>query len=199
MGVAVITVDQVGSRGADDLVASALAALAAVPALRPFERTAGDEFQGVLDDASALPRVVEPLMRAGSWSVGIGFGDVVRPLPSSARAGRGPAYEHARTAVEAAKGTPWRVCVRAPDPVAATALEGALWLWATVLDRRSPRGWEVADLLEAGATHAEAARTLGISAPAVTQRARAAGIVEGRRAHQLAAYLSARLLEDDTS
>jgi len=201
MRVAVVTVDQVGSRGAADLVAPTLAALAALPTLRAFERTAGDEFQGVLDDAAALPRVVEHLVRAGGWSIGIGFGDVDRPLPPSARAGRGPAYQLARNAVDAAKGTPWRICVRAPDPAAdgAAALETALWLWATVLDRRTTRGWEVADLLEGGATHAQAARALGISAPAVTQRARAAGIVEGRRARELATYLTAQLLEVDVS
>jgi len=197
MRVAVITVDQVGSRGADDLVGPTLEALAGVPVLRPFERTAGDEFQGVLDDPEALPRVVEPLLRSGAWSVGIGVGDVDRPLPPSARAGRGPAYLDARRAVDAAKTTPWRVCVRGPGVDPAGALEAALWLWAGVLARRTARGWEVADLLEAGSTHAEAARSLGITAPAVSQRARAAGIVEGRRARELATYLTARLLEGD--
>ena len=192
-----ITVDQIGSRGAADLVAPTLDALAAIPAVRPFERTAGDEFQGVFDDPEALPRVVEQLLRADDWSVGIGFGEVDRPLPASARAGRGAAYENARHAVDAAKGTPWRVCVRGPDTAPIGALEAALWLWAALLARRTTRGWEVADLLEGGATHAQAARSLGVSAPAVTQRARAAGIVEGRRGRELATYLTARLLEDD--
>jgi hypothetical protein len=194
MRVAVVTVDQVGSRGAADLVASALDDLAGIPMLRGFERTAGDEFQGVLDASHALPGVVEPLLRAGVWSVGVGFGAVDQPLPTTARAGRGPAYENAREAVDAAKGAPWRVCVRGPAPEPAQALETALWLWAALLSRRTTGGWEVADLLDNGASHAEAARALGISAPAVSQRARAAGIVEGRRARELATYLTARLL-----
>jgi hypothetical protein len=192
--VAVVTVDQVGSRGAADLVDSTLEALDGIPMLRGFERTAGDEFQGVLAEPAALPRVVEPLLRTDVWSVGIGIGEVDEPLPATARAGRGTAYEHAREAVDAAKGTPWRVCVRGPEPDAA-ALESALWLWAALLARRTPRGWQVADLLEGGASHAEAAKSLGISPPAVSQRARAAGIVEGRRARELAAYLTARLLD----
>lgn len=195
MRVAVVTVDQVDSRGAADLVEAALDALAALPLLRAFERTAGDEFQGVLDDPAALARAVEPLLRQGAWSVGIGFGQVDEPLPESARAGRGSAYERARDAVEAAKATPWRVSVRGPDPEPVAALEAALWLWAALLARRTSGGWEVADLLEAGASHAEAAQALGISAPAISQRARAAGIVEGRRARELATYLTAQLLE----
>lgn len=194
MPVAVVTVDQVGSRGSADLVDSTLHALVGVPTLRGFERTAGDEFQGVLADPASLPLVVEPLLRTDVWSVGIGIGEVEEPLPATARAGRGPAFQLARDAVDAAKGTPWRVCVRGPEPGAA-ALESALWLWAALLARRTPRGWEVADLLEGGASHAIAARSLGISAPAVSQRARAAGIVEGRRARELAAYLTARLLD----
>jgi hypothetical protein len=195
MGVAVVTVDQVGSRGAADLVEPTLDALAGIPLLRAFERTAGDEFQGVLDDPAALPRVLEPLLRAGVWSLGIGVGDVDGPLPPTARAGRGAAYQRARDAVDAAKGGPWRVCVRGPGPEPADALEAALWLWAALLSRRTARGWEVADLLERGASHAEAARALGVSAPAVSQRARAAGIAEGRRARELATYLTAQCLK----
>jgi hypothetical protein len=191
----VVTVDQVGSRGAADLVEPTLQALADIPLLRPFQRTAGDEFQGVLDDPASLPRVVEPLLRAQAWWVGIGFGDVDQPLPDTARAGRGAAYQHAREAVDAAKGAPWRVCVRGPDLEPTGALEAALWLWAALLARRTSRGWEVADLLERGSSHAEAASALGISAPAVSQRARAAGIVEGRRARELATYLTARLID----
>lgn len=195
MLVAVVTVDQVGSRGAADLVDPALGELAEIPSVRAFERTAGDEFQGVLDDPDALARVVEHLLRGDEWSVGIGFGAVDLPLPISARAGRGAAYQRAREAVDAAKGGPWGVCVRGPDPEPAGALEAALWLWAALLARRTPRGWEVADLLDGGASHAVAARSLGITPPAVSQRARTAGIVEGRRARELASYLTARLMD----
>jgi len=193
--VAVVTVDQVGSRGAADLVDPALGELADIPSVRAFERTAGDEFQGVLDDPDALARVVEHLLRGDEWSVGIGFGAVDLPLPTSARAGRGAAYQRAREAVDAAKGGPWGVCVRGPDSERAGALEAALWLWAALLARRTPGGWEVADLLDSGASHAAAARSLGVTPPAVSQRARAAGIVEGRRARELASYLTARLMD----
>ena len=55
MRVVVLTVDQVESRTGPDQVPAALDALRSVPCLRPFERTVGDELQGVLDEPSALP------------------------------------------------------------------------------------------------------------------------------------------------
>ncbi|WP_395659894.1 helix-turn-helix domain-containing protein [Nocardioides sp.] len=193
MSVLVLTVDQQGSRRSPDRVAETVAALAGVPTLRAFEQTVGDEFQGVLDDPAALPPVVEALLRDGTWHIGIGAGEVEEPLPSHARAGRGPAYLLARDAVTAAKSSPWHLRVCGADP-AARALETTLWLWASVLARRTSRGWEVADLVAEGLSYDEAARRLGISPSAVSQRAQAAGIVESRRARELATELAARLL-----
>ena len=191
--VAVLTVDQRGSRSGTDRVPGTLAALAGIEVLRAFERTAGDEFQGVLDEPGTLPRVVELLLREDSWNIGIGIGEVEEPLPEHARAGRGAAYLHARSAVTAAKNSPWHLRVAGDDPDA-RHLETTLWLWAAVLGRRTPRGWEVADLVDEGLSYEEAGRRLGITQSAVSQRAQAAGIVEGRRARELAGALTADLL-----
>lgn len=195
MRAAVLTIDQRGSTGGSDRVPATLAGLADVGMLRPFERTAGDEFQGVLVDPGALATVVERLLREESWSVGIGIGEVEEPLPESTRAGRGPAYVFAREAVTAAKSAPWRLRVAGDDP-AVRALETTLWLWAAVLSRRTARGWEVADLVDAGATYDQAARRLGVTQSAISQRAQAAGIVEGRRARELVTELVGALLQD---
>lgn len=190
----VLTVDQRGSRRAADRIPDALTALADVPLLLAFERTVGDEFQGVLDDPEALPRVVETLLRDGDWNIGIGVGTIDDPLPDHARAGRGTAYLQARDAVTAAKNSPWRLRVFGEHP-AARALETTLWLWAAVLARRTPGGWEVADLVEReGLAYVEVAQRLGIGQSAVSQRAQAAGIVEGRRARELATDLTRCLL-----
>ncbi len=197
MRAAVFTVDQRGSTkaAATDRVPATLSTLGAVGMLRPFERTAGDEFQGVLDNPAALALVAEQLLRENTWSIGIGIGEVEQPLPESTRAGRGPAYVHAREAVTGAKSAPWRLRVAGDDP-GTRALETTLWLWAAVLGRRTSRGWEVADLVDAGATYEEAAKRLGITQSAVSQRAQAAGIVEGRRARELVTDLTRGLLED---
>jgi hypothetical protein len=197
MDVAVLTVDQRGSRTSPDLVPGTLAALADATLLLPFERTAGDEFQGVLDDPASLARVVETLLREDRWNVGIGIGPVDEPLPDHARAGRGPAYLHARQAVTTAKNSPWHLRVCGDDP-GVRALETTLWLWAAVLARRTTRGWEAADLVDEGLSYEEAGRRLGISQSAVSQRAQAAGIVEGRRARELATELAAGLLGGPT-
>jgi DNA-binding CsgD family transcriptional regulator len=198
--VVVLTVDQRGSRHAEDLIPGALARLAPLPTLLPFERTAGDEFQGVLDDPDAVAAALGELLREDEWYVGIGVGVVEDPLPDHARAGRGPAYLHARSAVSDAKASPWHLRVSA-DPStrhwAARALETTLWLWAAVLGRRSARGWEVADLVAQGLSYAETGKRLGISQSAVSQRAQAAGIVEARRAEELAAVLARILLEEE--
>jgi DNA-binding NarL/FixJ family response regulator len=70
------------------------------------------------------------------------------------------------------------------------ALESAVWLWAALLGRRTARGWEVADLVDQGLTYDQTASRLGITQSAVSQRAAAAGIAEGRRARELVAFLT---------
>ena len=50
----VITADQIGSRRSADLVPALLAGVATIRARADFERTVGDEVQGVLDTADEL-------------------------------------------------------------------------------------------------------------------------------------------------
>ena len=196
MRVVVLTVDQHGSQTQPDQVPAALEVLGAVPARLGFQRTAGDEFQGVLDEPAALPAALELLLRADAWNIGIGVGEVETPLPDQARAGRGTAYVAAREAVTAAKSSPWRVRASGPSD-AVRALESAVWLWAALLGRRTDRGWEVADLVDRGLTYDQAASHLGISQSAVSQRAAAAGIAEGRRARELVEFLTRTALEGE--
>jgi hypothetical protein len=191
--VFVLTVDQRSSRAAEDLVPALLDTLnrrtRADGLVRRFERTAGDEVQGVLTDPATTVDIVVDLLRADTWNIGLGVGEVAEPLPRITRAGRGDAFVHAREAVTAAKTSPHHVNVVGSDPYAAERTETVLWLLATVLRRRSVRGWEVADLLAEGMTRREVSARLGISQSAVTQRAQAAGVVEEQRARLLAADL----------
>ena len=167
-----------------------------MPARLAFQRTAGDEFKGVLDEPAALPAALETLLRADAWNIGIGVGEIETPLPDQARAGRGTAYVAAREAVTAAKSSPWRIRASGPTD-AVRALESAVWLWAALLARRTDRGWEVADLVDRGLTYDQTASRLGISQSAVSQRAAAAGIAEGRRARELVEFLTRTALEGE--
>lgn len=197
MRVVVLTVDQRASRSHPDAVPALLDHLRHVPTVLPFTRTVGDEVQGVLTSPEAVATAVEALLRDGGWHVGIGLGEAETPLPPSAPEARGSAFVAAREAVSAARTAPWHLrVVAADDDVSDTAehLESALWLWAALLNRRSEKGWEVADLLGSGLSHERAGARLGISQSAVSQRAQAAHVVESRRAHRLVSALAGRHL-----
>lgn len=177
----VLTVDQRASRRTQDRVADALRELnATVPAVLAFERTAGDEFQGVLAEPGEVVDVVLRLVRLGGWSIGVGAGPVQTPLPSSTRAGAGPAFLSARRAVDAAKQRPTRLAVRGALPPEASDAQAVLSALAVVVERRSEPAWAAIALVEAGRTQAEAAGRLGISRQAVGQRL-AAGLWELER------------------
>ena len=174
----VLTVDQRGSRRSPDRVADVLRRLeTSVPAVLAFERTAGDEFQGVLDDPAVVVDVVLQLLREGTWSVGVGAGPVQTPLPASTRAAAGPAFLSARRAVDAAKQRSVHVAVRGAQSSDAEDAQAVLSALAAVVERRSPQAWEAIGLVADGRTQAEAAASLGISRQAVGQRL-AAGLWE---------------------
>lgn len=199
MRVAVLTLDQQGSRSEPDAVPALLEALGPqslpAPPLLAFQRTVGDELQGVVDVAETGLEAVGRALRSGVWSIGIGIGPVETPLPAETRAGRGEAFVLAREAVTRAKSTPHKLAVvgAAVDPEV-EHLETVLGLWAGIVERRTPGGWEVHDLLAEGLTHSEAAERLGITQSAVSQRAATAGLVDERRARALAAHLWNHLL-----
>ncbi|TDD66369.1 hypothetical protein E1262_22470 [Jiangella aurantiaca] len=168
----VLTVDQRGSRRSRDLVEDALSTLKQLvhEPLLPFERTAGDEFQGVLAEPEAAVEAARLLLRVDAWSIGIGAGPVEEPLPNSTRSARGPAFIHAREALDAAKQRPQHVAVAGPDAGRAQEADAVLTLIAAVVARRSTAGWAAIDLVEAGHTFAEAADILGVTRQAVGQR-----------------------------
>lgn len=168
----VLTVDQRDSSRQPDRVAALLADLAAQEGsfVRGFERTAGDEVQGVLDDAGQVVDLVLRLVREDAWSVGVGVGAVKEPLPASTRAGSGPAFVLAREAVNRAKSRPSGLAVEGESADDAQRAQAVLDLLASVLQRRSDRGWEAVDLAATGLNQIEVAERLGISKQAVSQR-----------------------------
>jgi len=171
--VFVITADQRASRTKPDRVDAALRLLSPEPLLRAFERTAGDELQGVADDPVVALGAVLRLVRDGGWSVGVGVGAVRTPLPEQTRAGAGEAFERARVAVTRAKSRPDHVALVAAGVLADDA-DALLSVHAAIVARRSEAGWEAVDMVESGLSQTEVAERLGISKQAVSQRLRAA-------------------------
>lgn len=176
--LAVMTIDQRGSRRDVDRVEYLLSTL--VPQqfdgddadgwLLPFERTTGDEVQGVLTDPALVLELTLRCVRSRRWSVGIGLGSIRNPIPDSTRKASGSAFENARTAVNRAKGALDAVAVHGPDSAASGYAEAVLRTLATVLRRRSAAGWQAVDLISQGHTQTETADILGISKQAVSQR-----------------------------
>lgn len=177
----VLTIDQRRSRSSDDKVEALVKqANATVSVVRPFQRTAGDEIQAVMDDASEAIRLAVMMAASGDWSVGIGFGQVETPLPAETRAGRGPAFEFARVAVERAKNTNAHLAVHGPTNEA-TRLEAELQLTAAVVSKRRATAWEAGTLADEGMTQQQIAARLGITQQAVSSRLSAALWFEANR------------------
>jgi hypothetical protein len=197
----VLTIDQEGSRRHGDQVEALLAALAAdggamrSPAvLLPFERTVGDEVQAVVEDPAVAVAIALDVLDLGGWTVGIGAGPVDLPLPAASRAGSGPAFVHAREAVEAAKGRARgaTVAVRGAQAETAAEAEAVLVLLGSMAARRSPEGREVVRLLRFAdpvPRQQDLSAALGISQQAVSARLRAALWAEEVAARPAAARL----------
>lgn len=191
----VLTIDQRRSRSSDDKVEALVKqANATVSVVRPFQRTAGDEIQAVMDDASEAIRLAVMMAASGDWSVGIGFGQVETPLPAETRAGRGPAFEFARVAVERAKNTNAHLAVHGPTNEA-TRLEAELQLTAAVVSKRRATAWEAGTLADEGMTQQQIAARLGITQQAVSSRLSAALWFEANRMMDEAAKSLGRQLE----
>lgn len=177
----VVTADQADSRHTADLVPDALAALKRLGGRRLRRapvRTIGDELQVLTDDPACALDVVLWLDRDGRWSTGCGIGRVGLPLPRDARSATGPAFYAARDAVTAAKRRSPRFAVAVDDASSRTAddLQPLIELLLVLRSRRTDEGWALHDLLADGLSQVEAAERLGVSAQAVSQRARTAAL-----------------------
>lgn len=185
-----MTLDQRGSRSGTDLVPQTLELLERIlvgdmTPVAAFERTAGDEIQGVVADPKAVYAVVRMLLRDAAWYIGIGHGSIDQPIPVRAAEGGGSAYWVARDAVNLAK------TKRASTPIAfvshthgelASDLNGLLQLLGFVLVERSAAAWQAIDLITTsygtpnGVTQKLAAQTLGITPAAMSARLSNAGL-----------------------
>jgi len=212
----VMTIDQRGSSTDVDRVPDLLAELAALcPEVR-FERSVGDEVQGVLEQPGHVVEIALHALRSGRWYVGIGVGPVDLPLPESPREGSGPAFVAARAAVERAKSASSHIPLavvsggrrrgnaagRAEEPPGAPEsanAEAVLRLIGRLVQDRTAAQWKVVDVLRgirqdhAGAhgTQKIAAGQLGITEQSVSRALLRSGWTEEWAARPAAEMLLA--------
>ena len=192
-GMYVLTIDQVDSRSGEDAVPRLLRLLAPVDTTLPFERTAGDEVQGVLSDPAQVLLAWRTAVRDGHWSAGLGLGEDGE-LGATSRA--------SRDAVEDAKQEPSQVSVRVSPDAPTTAVRAALdaqaviRLLAILVRGRTPAGWRIVDAAAArpDATQAQLAEELDVSRQAVSKALLAAHMREVSDGEETAARLLGRAL-----
>lgn len=187
----VLTIDQRGSSSDVDRVPEFLDGLHQIS--NGFERSVGDEVQGVLSDPREVVEVSLHALRSGLWYVGIGIGPVNEPQPVSPREGSGAAFVAARQAVDRAKaagshvplavvsgaggrGAPATADAEAGVRACANA-EAVLRLVGRLVQERTEAQWRVVDALRARngrdpGRHGQqkhVARDLGISEQSVSR------------------------------
>jgi hypothetical protein len=179
----VITADQIDSRNDRDRAGELITELTTVFArnfVLPPDQTSGDEIQVLLTDAPACVDVILAIHRTGHWTVGLGVGEVRRPLARSTRQSAGDAFISARDAVTRAKRSDARFALtstgseHASPVLSASEVEAVFAMLLLVRQRRTKEGWQAVDLLQTGRTQAEVAAELDISTAAVSQRIKAA-------------------------
>lgn len=209
-----MTIDQRGSSTDMDRVPAILAELRGLTAAR-FERSVGDEVQGVVPDAADVVEIALHALRSGRWYVGIGIGAVDTPPAASPREGSGAAFVAARQAVDQAKaaaghvpvsvvsGAVLRGAVASPQAAeGATACanaEAVLRLIGRLVQDRTKAQWTVVDMIRtvqqgrAGrhGTQKQAARELGITEQSVSRAVRRSGWQEEWAARPAAGMLLA--------
>lgn len=207
----VLTIDQRGSTTDVDRVPDLIAALRSLtPA--PFERSVGDELQGVVEHAADVVEIALSALRSGHWYVGIGIGTVQLTPGGSPREGSGTGFVAARKAVELAKGSAGQVPVSVVSgsigrggEMPPQAREGAetsanaqavLRLLGRLVQQRTQAQWRVVDRLRAlqggAGKHGSqklVARELGITEQSVSRAVLRSGWQEEWAARPAAAML----------
>jgi hypothetical protein len=201
----VMTIDQRGSTGDVDRVPDLLKEVGALSTAGRFERSVGDEVQGVVEQPDEVVEIALHALRSGRWYVGIGVGEVDQPLPASPREGSGPAFVAARAAVDRAKAAAAHVPLAVVAgsgrrPGACANAEAVLRLIGRLVQDRTVAQWKVVDVLrsvrdgQSGShgTHGTqkiAAQKLGITEQSVSRAVLRSGWQEEWAARPAAAML----------
>jgi hypothetical protein len=207
----VLTVDQRGSTSDVDRVPELISALQSLTPAR-FERSVGDELQGVVEQPDEVVDIALHALRSGYWYVGIGIGVVQLAPGGSPREGSGSGFVAARKAVELAKSAAGQVPLSVvagtmgrgreiPPQDKEGAMAGAnaqavLRLIGRLVQQRTQAQWRVVDslrALQAGdgkhGSQKQVAHELGITEQSVSRAVLRSGWQEEWAARPAAAML----------
>jgi hypothetical protein len=207
----VLTVDQRGSTSDVDRVPELISALQSLTPAR-FERSVGDELQGVVEQPDEVVDIALHALRSGYWYVGIGIGVVQLAPGGSPREGSGSGFVAARKAVELAKSAAGQVPLsvvagtmgrgREIPPqdkegaVAGANAQAVLRLIGRLVQQRTQAQWRVVDslrALQAGdgkhGSQKQVAHELGITEQSVSRAVLRSGWQEEWAARPAAAML----------
>ncbi|HEV7238504.1 MAG TPA: SatD family protein [Thermoanaerobaculia bacterium] len=143
-----------------------------------FVITLGDEFQGLLSNAEAIPEIVwtiETEYRQRDVRLGFGFGRLHTPLQRVALNIDGPVLHAARAAITIARSRKLLGGVFEGFGTYDTVLTGYAQVLRYVRQRMTERQRAVVALLRSGQTQMEIAEKLRVSKQAVSNHAIAAG------------------------
>jgi|Deesub1362A_J573_1020465.scaffolds.fasta_scaffold03128_3 uncharacterized protein YukE len=141
-----------------------------------FVLTVGDEFQGLLRDASGLSRLlaqVSAALHPVEVRFGLGIGPLDTPLRPRALGMDGPCFHRARAAVQRAEER--RTALEVEVPLDQPALEIYSLLYSQLRQGWTAKQRQVVDLSMAGFNGRAMAARLGVSPSAISQRLHAAG------------------------
>ena len=169
----VVTINQRDSRDVGDLVPELLREFRFVDSVVPFQRSVGDELQGVVGSAKVAVDVALRAIRFRRWHVGIGVGEVHSPLPEHITDAEGYGLVYSRRAVNRAQKTGERIplAIEGPDSEVSAEAEAVLRLLGQIVYTRTEAEWNVLDLMTPGARGQQKliAQELGITTQAVSK------------------------------
>ena len=167
-----------------EYVAKSADALSSLPGVSTFEVMGVEDVRADVDTAEHALNLVMALLSDGDWAIGLGI----------TSHGRGV---HAASEAVGTRPAQVGVVVDTRNPgTAADDIAAAFALVAYVLQKRTLEGREATGLVRRGLNQNEAARELGISKQAMSQRLQAAGFQAEQAGWRLALNLITRAEED---
>lgn len=146
-----------------EIVKRSADALSTLSGVGRFEIVGVEDIRAHVDDAEAACMLVMALLSDGNWAIGLGI----------TSHGRGV---YAATEAVGTRPAQVKVAVDTRDPgTSAGDISATFALLAHVLHKRTLEGREATSLVRRGMNQNEAARELGISKQAMSQRLQAAG------------------------